>query len=127
MTRRRSAFTLIELLVVIVVIGILAVIAVPRYQGAREKSKASLLVTDLRNLATAEEGYLFEHRTYSANQDSLNYAPTTAVIVTIVEATQTGWSATAEQPTQSAQLCTIFYGNATPIPPAETEGVPACR
>lgn len=127
MSRRRSGFTLIELLVVIVVVGILAVIAVPRYRGAREKSKASLLVTDLRNLATAQEGYLFEHRTYSADQDSLRYAPTTAVIVTIVEATQTGWSATAAQPTLSAQQCTIFYGNATPIPPAETEGVPACR
>jgi prepilin-type N-terminal cleavage/methylation domain-containing protein len=65
MPRLRSGFTLIELLVVVVVIGVLAAIAVPRYSNAREKSKASVLISDLRNLATAEEGYFYEHRSYA--------------------------------------------------------------
>jgi prepilin-type N-terminal cleavage/methylation domain-containing protein len=127
MSRLRSGFTLIELLVVVVVIGILAAIAVPRYSNAREKSKASVLVSDLRNLATAEEGYFFEHRSYTSDPDSLKFGASSAVVVNIVEATATGWSATAAQPTQSAMQCAIFYGNAAPVAPAQVEGIPACH
>jgi prepilin-type N-terminal cleavage/methylation domain-containing protein len=127
MSRLRSGFTLIELLVVIVVIGILAAIAVPRYSNAREKSKASVLISDLRNLATAEEGYFYERRSYAIDPDSLKFSASTSVVVTILEATNTGWSATAVQPTQTAVQCAIFYGNAAPVAPAQTEGIPACH
>lgn len=127
MPRLRSGFTLIELLVVIVVIGIIAAIAVPRYSNAREKSKASVLISDLRNLATAEEGYFYEHRTYALALDSLRFSASTAVLVTILEATNTGWSASAVQPTQTAKRCAVFYGNAAPVAPATVEGIPACQ
>jgi len=55
--RRRNGFTLIELLVVIVIIGILAGIAIPRYSGTREKAYVVAMKADLRNLATYEENY----------------------------------------------------------------------
>ena len=56
---RRMGFTLIELLIVIVIIGILAAIAIPKFATTKEKAYLTVMKTDLRNLATAEEAYFF--------------------------------------------------------------------
>ena len=53
----RGAFTLIELLVVVLIIGILAAVALPQYQKAVEKSRATQAFILLKSLAQAAESF----------------------------------------------------------------------
>ena len=54
---RPKGFTLIELLIVVVIIGILAAIAIPKFAKTKEKAYLAAMKSDLRNLATYEESY----------------------------------------------------------------------
>ncbi|HEY3933481.1 MAG TPA: prepilin-type N-terminal cleavage/methylation domain-containing protein [Gemmatimonadales bacterium] len=64
MTRQRAGFTLIELLIVVVIIGILAAIAIPKFAATKDKAKLAGVKSDLRNTETAEEAYFSDYSTY---------------------------------------------------------------
>jgi type IV pilus assembly protein PilA len=53
----KKGFTLIELLIVVVIIGILAAIAIPKFAATKDKAYVATMKSDLRNLATYEEQY----------------------------------------------------------------------
>ena len=125
---RRAGFTLIELLIVVVIIGILSAIAIPKFASTKEKSYLAAMKSDLRNLVTAQEGYLAEAMVYyggAVPDPSFPYNPTSATTVTIVTATASGWQATASF-TGTTKTCAIFYGTAAALAPAVVNGEPRC-
>jgi prepilin-type N-terminal cleavage/methylation domain-containing protein len=132
MRRVRKGFTLIELLIVVVIIGILAAIAIPKFANTKEKAYLATMKGDLRNLATAEEGYASDNAgAYMPNGVATvgaphqGYAPTTGVTVTIANA-GAGWSATAVHAQAPAKTCAIFV-NTGAVAPATSEGEPKCN
>jgi type IV pilus assembly protein PilA len=123
-------FTLIELLIVVVIIGILAAIAVPKFAATKERAYIGTMKADLRNLATAEESYFYDYNTYYGGVvpgANFLFNASRDVNVVIGEASVAGWSATATHPGAAGKVCAVFYGNATAVAPATTEGIIACQ
>ena len=68
----RKGFTLIELLIVVVIIGILAAIAIPKFANTKDKAKIASMKSDLRNFVSAQEGHFADYATYASAADPAN-------------------------------------------------------
>ncbi len=123
--RPRPGFTIIELLIVVVIIGILATIAIPKFANTKEKAYVASMKVDLRNLLVSQEGYLVDFQTYTTDLGT-RYQDSPGITVTLQGVSASGWAATASH-TGTAMTCAIFYGNVTPPAPATLEGTPACN
>ena len=123
----RSGFTLIELLLVVVVIGILAAIAIPKFANSKGKAYAASLKSDLHNLTTAQESYFYDHATYTTDVSNLRYQLSPGVTVDIVEASGAGWLAKATHVAANPITCAIYVGTVTADrTPATSEGAVGC-
>jgi len=129
----RKGFTLIELLIVVVIIGILAAIAIPKFANTKEKAYLASMKSDLRNMATTEESYFADNQVYvggtasniSGTTATINgFVPSAGVTVTAAATGGTGWSATTSH-TATTKTCAIFVGVAA-VAPANVEAEPKC-
>ena len=64
--RRESGFTLIELMIVVVIIGILAAMAVPRFKVSSHKSKEKEADVLLKQVYTLQQTYHAQTGTYGS-------------------------------------------------------------
>lgn len=124
----RRGFTLIELLIVVVIIGLLASIAIPKFSNTKEKAYVSAMKSDLRNLATAEEAFFYDSAKYTANFAQMNnFTPSTGVNLVISQATPSGWSASTTSTYAPGRQCALFSGTAGAVAPATVEGRITCQ
>ena len=130
----RKGFTLIELLIVVVIIGILAAIAIPKFANTKEKATLAGMKSDLRNLVTAQEGFFSDNNTYGATIGALQingvggtvaFVPTTGNAVVILTPTAAGWAATATNTSLKGaiQTCSLALGQGTAFPGTAPKGV----
>jgi len=125
---KRKGFTLIELLIVVVIIGILAAIAIPKFSAVRQKSFISAMKSDLRNLSTQQGVYHNTTYSYSTSLADIGMVASEGVIITINEATGSGWAATASHAGLTSDHCGLYQGTAAGAggDPSTAEGIIAC-
>jgi len=123
---KSRGFTLIELLIVVVIIGILAAIAIPKFANTKQKAYVAQMKSDLKNLATAEEAYFYDSTSYTTSLAALNnFRSSTGVTLTVLEGTPMGWSAQATHG-QTPRICYLFNGNAAAVGNATVAGRITC-
>jgi type IV pilus assembly protein PilA len=124
MMSNKKGFTLIELLIVVVIIGILAAIAIPKFANTKEKAFIASMKSDLRNLITAQEAYFSDNNDmYAASTTNLgtNFSASPGITVTLGSVTGTGWVATATS-VSTTKTCFITLGGGS-----TNEGDPTCQ
>jgi len=133
MLKQRKGFTLIELLIVIVIIGILAAIAIPKFGATREKAYEKAMMSDLRNLSAQQELYYSDLNNNYQYADDLTDLPefqeSSGVTVTVTGGSGLGWGATASH-SATTVTCGIAAGDSSFIAgasPASDLGVVRCQ
>lgn len=118
----RRGFTLIELLIVVVIIGILAAIAIPKFGQTREKANQAAMKSDLRNLLSAQETFFSDSAKYTTDTSRLGgWRPSAGVTIS---ASAAGAATLNFTLTKAGSTCTVFYGFAATTP--ASDGVPFC-
>jgi type IV pilus assembly protein PilA len=127
--RARKGFTLIELLIVVVIIGILAAIAIPKFANTKSKAYVTAMKSDLRNLVTAEEAF-FSDSTYYTDGATLvarnGFKNSSGVGVPAVTTGAGYWSATVTHSQLAGSTCGIGVNTANPIITTAGDGEPSC-
>ena len=123
----RRGFTLIELLVVVVIIGLLAAIAIPKFSNTKSKAYIAAMRSDLRNLVTAEEAFFFDSTRYvTYDTTKLKFRPSRGVSDPVIVPGVGYWSATITH-TQIANFsCGIGVNTPNPVNSTASDGETAC-
>ncbi|MEP6494119.1 MAG: prepilin-type N-terminal cleavage/methylation domain-containing protein [bacterium] len=127
MLKLRKGFTLIELLIVVVIIGILAAIAIPKFANTKSKAYITAMKSDLRNLVTAEEAFFSDSSKYTATIGQLKYQASTGTVAPTITTGAGLWSATNAHTQLTGTTCGIGINTTNPVLSTAAEGEPVCK
>ena len=100
MFKQRKGFTLIELLVVLAIIGLLSTLAVVSLNNAREKSRDSKRLSDIKQVQTALELYFSDVGKYPVAASAVVLGSANAVTLSSTN----GWAASGAGTTYMARV-----------------------
>ena len=99
MEMRQKGYSLVELMVVVIVVAILGMIGLPSYRAYMIRSQRTEAKDALVRLASNQEKFYFQNRTYSADLAELGFTAggltDTGLYQLALVADQLSWSATA--------------------------------
>ena len=124
---QRQGFTLIELLIVIVIIGILAAIAIPKFANTKEKAYVAQMKSDLHNLVSAEEAFFSDSVKYTNTLAELQYRQSTGVATPAIFVGAGYWSATITHNAMPGHSCEIAVNTSNTLVTTAGDGEPACK
>jgi len=127
MFRNKKGFTLIELLIVVVIIGILAAIAIPKFANTKSKAYITAMKSDLRNLVTAEEAFFSDSSKYTATVSQLKFQNSTGTVAPTITVGAGLWSATNAHTQLVGTTCAIGINTTNPLISSAAEGEPVCK
>lgn len=109
----RKGFTLIELLIVVVIIGILAAIAIPKFASTKDKAKLASLKTDVRNIMGSMEAAASDSGAYKTLVQNTDFTASNGNTATAVaNGAGNGYtiSATNSSITDGPNTCEVKVG-----------------
>jgi len=77
MERHREGFSLVEILIVVLILGILAMVVVPKFASSSYDAKDAALSTDLKSVRRQIELYTQQHRSRGPEVDEMGQLETT--------------------------------------------------
>jgi len=113
-------FTIVEIITALALLAVLTVIAWGKFNTSFDKALRATMISDLRNLAAAQEIYYREHQTYTDDLSLLTITPSAKSRITISEAARTGWAAWAEIE-RTTERCELHVGSTASSPLGLTE------
>ncbi len=90
-TLKNAGFSLVELTIVVVILGVLAMLAVPRYQTAVERSKASEAFSYCAQVQGAQERYAARKGEYSHSMRNLDIKIDSPQFFSVGNFTSSNW------------------------------------
>jgi len=127
MLSNRKGFTLIELLIVVVIIGILAAIAIPKFANTKSKAYITAMKSDLRNLVTAEEAFFSDSSKYTTDLTAVKFQKSAGTNDPVVVTGSGFWTATNTHTQLTGQSCGIGINTTNPVNAGAAEGEPVCK
>ena len=125
----RKGFTLIELLIVVVIIGILAAIAIPKFANTKSKAYVTAMKSDLRNLVSAQESFFSDSSKYTTDLSQttgLNFSQTTGTNAPVISVGSGWWLATNSHTQLAGAVCGIAVNTVNTVVSTAGEGEPVC-
>lgn len=103
----RRAFTLVELLIVVVILGLLAAIAIPKFNDTKRKAFVAAMKANLRRGVVEAEAYFADNGTYVGIQPP---AGGSGVVMATIYAEPWGYAFSARHPRLPENVCVVAGG-----------------